>query len=287
MQPLRDAWCTDVDLMEAASQEPFHRACLLGDAAAVAAAIAAVCRGADEAAAVRRLVERRMSLLRLSAIANVVYGVRLEVVPGFRRPPGRYAETLQLLLAASASPNARDNAGYNAIAGATGVGACAATLTMVSSLVAAGGDPNAVTCFGEPIIVVTIMTGNAEALKALLDAGAVPSLDVPFSSGPSITPAQMVHKSPVLMRALGEWRRGAEKGARFGAAGGDPARQQYKQCLTVYYCGRPSRWPTGSVSAPTRTSAPASRRRGRWISTCRPRPPRRCLCRWRPGRWSP
>lgn len=237
-QGLRDAWSTGLDLMETAEREPFHFACLVGDAAAVGATIAAARRIDDRGEAVKRLLERRVSLMRLPALGFVVYGARLTPVPGSPAPPGQHAAVLRLLLDAGAAADARDIAGYNAVASATGVGACAATLAMVPPLVAAGGDPCAVNRFGEPILMMPIQTGNVEAFKVLLRAGAAASLNTHPPADPSQTPARMLLNVPSMVRALTEYRRTADKGARLCAVCGASARQQCQKCRTTYYCGR-------------------------------------------------
>lgn len=237
-QPLREAWSTGLDLMDTTRREPFHYSCMVGDVAAVGAAITEARRADDGGNAVKKPLERRVSLMRLSALGFVVHGARLRCAPGSPAPPGRYAVVLRLLLDAGADADARDIAGHNGIASATGVGACAATLAMVPPLVAAGGDPCAVNRFGEAILMTPIMTGNVDAFKALLHAGAAASLNTHPPVDPSQTPAQMLLTAPAMGRALAEYQRAADKGARVCAVCGASARQQCQKCRTTYYCGR-------------------------------------------------
>jgi len=74
--PLRAAVAGGLDVAAAAAADPFAAACVAGAAADVAAAVAAA-RSAGGTAAVARLVERRVSLRRLSAVGVVVFGARL------------------------------------------------------------------------------------------------------------------------------------------------------------------------------------------------------------------
>ncbi|OSX69887.1 hypothetical protein BU14_1041s0003 [Porphyra umbilicalis] len=244
--PLRAAWATGLDVVEVAQADPWLSDCILGAVDGVAASLARA-RASGGDAAVRRLVDTRASLLRLSSVGVVVCGSRLGFTPaagaggggdGGRRRVGRYAETLSALLAAGANADAKDIAGHNPVACATGVGACATSLALVPPLVAAGGDPNCVNRFGEPILMAPISIGDAAAFTALLRAGAAASLHVPLPGSPARTPAQSLNGSPALMRSLTAWQRSAARGARRCAACGAAASRQCEQCRVTYYCTR-------------------------------------------------
>ena len=151
---------------------------------------------------------------------------------------GGHVAVMEALLAAGANADAKDIAGHNPVASATGVGACATSLALVPPLVAAGGDPNCVNRFGEPILMAPISIGDAAAFTALLRAGAAASLHVPLPGSPARTPAQSLNGSPALMRSLTAWQRSAARGARRCAACGAAASRQCEQCRVTYYCTR-------------------------------------------------
>lgn len=161
--PLRTAWATGLDGVDVvAAPEPghrFHSACYVGHAARVREVVeatrAAACGVAEvEKAVLWDLTERRLSKMRLSALAYCCLGARNETnrrEPLLRQDPEwfKWRECAEILIAAGANVNARDIAGHSVLSICGAYAANAKSIELIPLLTAAGADPNVKTRFGE------------------------------------------------------------------------------------------------------------------------------------------
>ena len=160
---------------------PLFTHCYVGDAAGVRELLQA----ADTAEKKRRLVERRVSGLRMSPILTVICGCRDPRASSAYAPrgrvTGRYEECLQLLLEAHARPTCKDVCGYSAIHHCTTSISSQRTWDMVPTLVRYGANPNVCNRFDCCPLFESITSRNLGAVMALALAGADPSQRVEHS----------------------------------------------------------------------------------------------------------
>ena len=175
---LREHWSQGFNFnpaMFGAWGAPLFTHCFVGDAAGVRELLQA----AGTAEKKRRLVERRVSGLRMSPILTVICGCRDAQASRAYAPRGRvtgqYEECLQLLLEARARPTCRDVCGYSAIHHCTTCISSQRTWEMVPILVCYGANPNVRNRFDYNPLFESITARNLGAVKALALAGADPN----------------------------------------------------------------------------------------------------------------
>jgi hypothetical protein len=159
----------------AADLSPLLCAAFWGDAAAVAAAIAAARAAGDDA--LRKLLERRESLLRFTPLLSCISGARLVGRPGGGMRAGAdHAAVMRLLLDAGARPGVKDVAGYTPIMHVTFNSTSATALGLLPLLLAAGGDVNAQNRAGRTALMEPTLRARADCVSALMAAGADPRI---------------------------------------------------------------------------------------------------------------
>lgn len=238
--PLRAAWSTGLDVQIAVLVNDdalsMHRAAWRFDMYTVEnlleKARSAVERG--EADAMTKLLERRVSMLRLTPLHYACHATRSLHTVSQQVSDAAYA-VVEALCKAGARVDARDIAGYTPLSTAAGFITTEASLRLVPLLVAHGADPNVRTRFGEGLLVPPIMSGNREAFRALLRVGA----DVTLPDRNGLTPRKMASHSPDMLKVLTEVQREktleAMKCDHCGAQG---AKKCCSACHQVYYCSK-------------------------------------------------
>ena len=176
---------------------PLFTCCYVGDAAGVRELL----QSADTPEKKRRLVERRVSGLRMSPLLTLICGCRDPQAASAYAPrgrtTGRYEECLQLLLEAHARPTCRDVCGYTAIHHCTTCISRQRTWDMVPTLIRYGANPNVCNRFNVCPLFEGIQSRNLGAVEALALAGADPSQRVQHS------PAALAFGAMVVSTPMG------------------------------------------------------------------------------------
>lgn len=159
-EALRAAWASGLDVNDCVTAPTpanrFHAACFFGEASRVRKLVDGTRAAAAglvelEQQLLRDLTERRVSKLRLSALAYCCLGARN--LDADNMPPNpewfRWKECAEILIKAGANVNARDLGGYSVISICGAYGAAARSIEIIPLLVAEGADPNVKTRFDE------------------------------------------------------------------------------------------------------------------------------------------
>lgn len=238
--PLRSAWSTGLDFQITVLSEKeawsMHRSAFELDVEEVLDLIKEARQKVDngDSEAMTKLLERRISLLRLTPL-HYACQVARNLPHETQTISDSVYTVVQALCEAGARVNARDIAGYTPLSSAAGFHTTSASLRLVPLLISHGADPNIRTRFGESMLVPPIMSGNTDAFRELLRAGADVSL--PDRSG--LTPREMAGYSPTMLKAMTEVEREkAIQGMQCGHCGQNGARKFCSACHKAYYCDR-------------------------------------------------
>lgn len=238
--PLRAAWSTGLDVQFAVltEEEAFgmHRSAWQFDLEDVHDLIREARQTAErgQSHAMTKLLERRISLLRLTPLHYACHAARSLRTVSAADSETAYA-VVDALCKAGARVDARDIAGYTPLSTAAGFQTTPASLRLVRLLVAHGADPNVRTRFGEGLLVPPIMSGNRDAFRELLRVGA----DVTLPDRSGLTPRRMASNSPELLRVMTEVQR--EKTLEVmecDQCGKTGASKYCSACHKVYYCSK-------------------------------------------------
>lgn len=238
--PLRAAWSTGLDVQMAVlvEEEAFlmHRSAFEFDLEDVTDLIRDARRAveAGESDAMTKVLERRISLLRLTPLHYVCHSARTRVNISEEQADAACA-VLDALCEAGARVDSRDIAGYTPLSTAAGFQTTPTSLRLARLLVKHGANPNVRTRFGEGLLVPPIMCGNRDAFRELLRLGA----DVSLADRTGLTPRQMASYSPELLNIMTEVQREKTlEGTKCDHCGNTGASKYCSACHKVYYCDR-------------------------------------------------
>lgn len=240
-EPMRAAWASGLDANTCVLIDhdvSFHRACFMGDAADVIATINDARRRqiGGQQNALTHLLERRISLLRLTPLHYCCQGARSFGDDDPQPNGGRqYEAVAEALCEAGARVNARDLCGYPPLSSAAGFMTTQQSLKLTPILHKHGADPNAITRFGESILIHPIISNNPDAFRALLLMGG----DVMLKDRSGCVPREMASNSPRLVQTMTEVQRILlVKKMACDACGKSGASKHCSACRKAYYCSK-------------------------------------------------
>lgn len=246
---LRETWASCGDVLVAAREgalTPFAMACFVGDARQVRDAIgAARTRGGS---ALRELLERRETTLRLSPLLFGVSGMR-QVAGASHGGRLEHEGVIRALLDAGARVDCRDATGKGVVHYGAGAYATDGTLAMVRLCAAKygaaeGGPPTPLADLpdrtGAVALHEVVMAGRADIARALLGPELRASPSVREADG-GITPERMVQTSmhPELTRVFRDAALARALERQRCAKCGQPTAKMFpcSRCHSRFYCG--------------------------------------------------
>ena len=184
------------------------------------------------------LIEKRETLLRMSAIFHPIVGAR-------QREQGNTLGVLKYLMKIGANVNAKDCAGYSVLFHCLTAFGNDDTLKMAKVLIDAGADPNLQNRFGCTALHENIMVQNYKAIDFLAKNGANPMV----ADNDGITPHYMARLFPQVTKMFSKAGIKEAKNQRSEAkASGDngcfmchatgSAMKRCTRCLVAFYCDR-------------------------------------------------
>lgn len=240
---LRNAWATGLDFQEAVfsndGNNSFHLACFSGHISSVRKFVMDAKERVEkgEPLALTHLLEKRISLMRLSPLQYACQGTRAFMNGGVPDPVSmmHFSEVAEFLCANGANVNARDICGFSPLGIVAGYICSPESLKLVPILTKYGADPNVPNRFGESLLVQPIMSSNLKSFRALLMAGA----DTMMHDTTGLTPHKMAMNSSDLMQIITEVKRAQMVGEKECETCGKKGTSKFcSACKKVFYCSK-------------------------------------------------
>lgn len=171
---LRSVWSSGADYAEVVQNSMIHRLCLLGSVQSVERLI-----HRSEGAELPRLLEKRVSVLRVTPLMATVTARRFLPEEALRRiPASNHIQIARLLLEAGARTEARDLAGHTAFLKAVGDFPNPTSWAIAKEILMAGGDINARNRFGETALMRRTCVDPGDGLGSDVNGEALPDMAV-------------------------------------------------------------------------------------------------------------
>lgn len=238
--PLRESWATGLDAQTAVLAEEeaweMNRSAWEPDLEEVNELIEKARQKEAEGdhGALTRVLERRLSLMRLSPLHYACFSARSRANIT-EEGSQEFVDVVEALCRAGARVDSRDIAGYTPLSVAAGFMSNSTTIRMAEVLISYGANVNARTRFGESILVPTIMGANVDSFRTLLRNGA----DLMQKDRTGLTPRKMAARWPALLTIINEVEREQALARMACDACGEKGVNKFcAACRTVFYCSR-------------------------------------------------
>lgn len=237
-QKLRTQWANGMDF-HPNNLSTFYTACYVGDTQCVKEMLK---QSNDK----QKLIEKRETLLRFSALFCVVQGAKASVHAVIDNEKLNRLAVMKLLIKEGANVNARDIAGYSVLFHCfTAYGNQEEKSILGTELMSAGADVNLPNRFGCTPLHENVMTQNFELLDFLVEHGADPSI----KDNDGIAPNSLVALFPAAQKIFSkagfisgsEKREEAKSTGELGKCSNCDkagAKKRCSKCLIAYYCNR-------------------------------------------------
>lgn len=259
--PFVEAWPTFLDVKPQIEKETsgFHLACLYGIVSRVKDEIRKAehkaCHGEPDA--VKHLLEKRISLMRVTALHLACIGclgvTHLESEKKASNLSARYEEVVKELYRAGARIDARDICGYTPLFYVAGAILSTETSCLVSLLISFGADVDAKSRFGTCMLTSLLEHENVDLLRNIVMASA----NIFATNYYGAKPFQNSKIIPIMWKAWGHLRREmALRTELCSLCRQSSARKYCSRCRETYYCSRKCQlkgWKNGHKAYCTKT----------------------------------